>query len=381
MYFDGNESDEHIEAKKKLFSLILAKRVKLVDSNGKSYDIFTGIYEDEFLHMESFMMDYSAKVLFSSRDSPCKKYMSEHGKSPLCNMKGYYGAFEELPCEKCVTDNFRKHLDGSSKFASYRPDISFGYEGIHRIWIEIKYTHGCSNSKITFCQEKGIVLLEASAESVLSLNDYHNKLTLNKLNNDNVVVSDKYLYGDAAQKIRKFLDERGYITFTALHEIAEGCSDGTHEWRVNKRKLVYDSNLVELNNYNSGVKDHLKLIKSPKIYIEKSNEDRIRKVGEMYDSNIEGKVKATVKKMSKIINKKGYMLLKDYKESIVDILPPGHKSKLKQYELGLDLFQVRVYKDIKEELNRLNVNVKVHKNGIRAKVILSDKLYKNINLE
>lgn len=181
MYFDTNESSSHRKAKEKLFDLIIQKRIEVYDQCGNRYEIFNGKYEDEFLHIESFVMDYSNEALFSNHNSPCIKHLESFKKSGYCDKKGYFGAFKELPCERCVTANFRKYVEGSSKFASYRPDVAFGFNGLHKVWLEIKNENPCSENKIKFCKDNDIVLLEISDWDVIKFKDFNGKLVFNKL--------------------------------------------------------------------------------------------------------------------------------------------------------------------------------------------------------
>lgn len=180
-YFETNESNSHLKAKEKLFDLIVSKRIEIVDQHGNSYEIFKGKDETEFLHIESFVMDYSNQALFSNEKPPCQQHLNDHNKKGLCEAKGYYGAYKELPCERCVSINFRRHIKNSSIYASYRPDVAFGYQGIHKIWLEIKNENPCSINKIEFCKKNDIVLLEISDTDVLKFKDYNGRLIFNKL--------------------------------------------------------------------------------------------------------------------------------------------------------------------------------------------------------
>lgn len=203
MYFDTNESRSHFEAKEKLFDLILSRRVRILDQHGKEYEIFKGKFDNEFLHIESFVMDYSSEALFSSLNPPCDKYMSGNNKSPHCSMKGYFGAFKELPCEKCVKRNYGKYMTGGNKFASYRADLAYGYEGKHKIWLEIENTSPCSKNKIDFCKNNDITLLEISSYDVNNFNKHVGDLIFNKLEE----YEYKYSFYDELKKLPEYIEK------------------------------------------------------------------------------------------------------------------------------------------------------------------------------
>lgn len=218
-YFnEGNESKSHLKAKEKLFDLITSKRIEIVDQHGNQYEVFTGKYKDEFLHIESFVMDYSPKVIFSNKEAPCKKYFEGTKKKPNCNMSGYFGAFKELPCSRCISCNFKRETNTSSHLASFRPDVAFGFDGLHKVWFEIKNSSPCSEKKIEFCKSNGIVLLEISDSDINNFKEYTGTLIFNKLKD---YVYQTNIYDDLKtimSLIGKELKDKQYVTVDEIYK-------------------------------------------------------------------------------------------------------------------------------------------------------------------
>lgn len=213
-YFNENESYDHMIAKDKLFRLITNKRVKIFDEEGKRYDVFTGERDDEFLHQESFVVDYGDDVLFSSPNSPCKTLPNF---KPMCDQKGYYGAYENLPCKKCMLANVGD-LHKSSRFGSYRPDISFGYGGKHVIWLEVSHTNPCSFNKINFCMNHNITLLEIDSSVIDDFKDFSGELVFKKLEYEPVKLDEDELGADLDEFIKLKIHEKGYMGATDLKQ-------------------------------------------------------------------------------------------------------------------------------------------------------------------
>jgi hypothetical protein len=163
---EGYESNIHKEAKEKLFNM-LSNGLKIIDQNGENYRYG---WDDEFLHMESPILNYKNSVLYSNskRKLPCFKYLNfnyTHNKNLLCNQKGHYGNISNLPCKECIIKNCDlKLLD-----VGFIPDISYGYNGIHSVWFEINYKHPSTLEKLFFCYTKNIMLFEFDAEYILNL--------------------------------------------------------------------------------------------------------------------------------------------------------------------------------------------------------------------
>lgn len=291
MYFDSNESLSHKKAKEKLFDLIVQKRIEIVDQYDNVYEIFNGRYKDEFLHIESFIMDYSNEAIFSNEKSPCIKHLEDYKKKGLCDAKGYYGGFKELPCERCVIKNFRKHLGSSSKFASYRPDVSFGYNGNHKIWLEIKSGNPCSKNKIDFCKENGIILLEIKDFDVLNFNDYHGQLVFNKLEE---YVHIPNVYEDIDNIIHFAHDElnvQKYLMYTeVIGKINEASSSKSSLAPRNILLLTerIESELAIVNADRKELMDYFGLIKKCKIIISKLDYEAIKESGYITEEKVDG---------------------------------------------------------------------------------------------
>jgi len=276
MYFDTNESKSHLEAKEKLFDLITSKRVKIADQDGNVYDVFSGKHDDEFLHMESFIMNYSSDAIFSNKESPCKKFMEN--KNPGCNMEGYFGAFKELPCEKCIVKNFRKYIEGSSKYASYRPDVSFGYEGKHKIWLEIKNESPCSKNKIEFCKSNGIVLLEIDSTDINGFKSHNGKLLFNRLEE---YVHTPSIYEDTEnilKFIREKLNEEKFIPYEQVVEkFADAPSNSEFVTARNiikfKERLEKEFNIILIEG--SDLKRYFNVKRKQKALISKIEYDKL----------------------------------------------------------------------------------------------------------
>lgn len=278
MYFDSNESSSHKKAKEKLFDLIISKRVEILDQNGNKYEIFKGVQEKEFLHIESFIMDYINKAIFSNMESPCIKHLRDFNKKGLCDTNGYYGAFKELPCEKCVKINFGKYLSGSSKYASYRPDVSFGYNGLHKVWLEIKNESPCSKNKIEFCKQNDIILLEISDNDVLKFNDCNGKLIFNKLEEYIHIAS---IYEDIDEVITYIKAEIKDNKFAFMQEASHKLlklpfSDGFLQPRnilLLQKRIENEFNIISIDNKE--LEKYFNINKKSKLIISKEEYDKL----------------------------------------------------------------------------------------------------------
>jgi len=333
-YFNTNESKSHIEAKEKLFDLIVSKRIKVIDQHDNEYEVFTGIHEGEFLHIESFVMDYNSNVIFSNTESPCKKYFDGNKKKkPKCDFNGYYGAFKELPCSTCIHVNFRRETNHSSHLASFRPDVSFGYEGLHKIWFEIKSSNPCSKNKIEFCKNNGIVLLEISDSDVKSFEDYNGTLKFNKLE-EYIHVPTIY---DGLKEINKYIKQRLTESKYLLHEEV---IDKFFEFAGADSKNIAARDLIKLQDKvkeefitiaidNKILRDHFEIKKKVNVIITKEENELVK--GKLIsESNKKSKVKSDkpVKRICfkcKVKGNKEDMIMVDGKSAGKDVIKFYHK--------------------------------------------------------
>ena len=200
LFLENTEGKIHRKAKMKLFDSILQGNIKIIDTYDNTYNIFQGEYDTEFLHIESFLIKpnkngiYVNSAMLSNNELPCIKYLNfnkdEHRL--LCNQQGYYGAIENLPCRKCIEINLGDKQE-YKYYVGYTPDIAFGYNGEHKIWLEINYTHPCSDHKINYCINNNIILLEINADDVLKCNTgelYFNNYNLNYFTEKNRIFNE-----------------------------------------------------------------------------------------------------------------------------------------------------------------------------------------------
>lgn len=192
-FFNNKESKAHKEAKEKLFDLIIQDKVKILDNYNREYYIYVG-FEEEFLHMESFLINYHNEAIYSNYDLPCVKHLNFNKEEYvlLCDLKGHWGVFETLPCKKCIEINYI----GDKNIIGYTPDIAYGYDGKHQIWLEINHKHKCTKQKIDYCRDNNIILLEINSKDVLDFNETkNNNLIFNNLSNDRYNITfDKKVY-------------------------------------------------------------------------------------------------------------------------------------------------------------------------------------------
>lgn len=173
LFYENSEGKKHYDMKMKLFDLIIEKNVKIVDDYNAEYEIYTKKHKNEFLHIESFIIKpeqedrYVNSVFFSNENLPCSKYLGfdTNNNGLLCDLKGYCGAIEKLPCNKCLEINLDKKQKNDISIG-FTPDISFGYDGKHIVWLEVLNTSPCSPYKIKFCQDNNIELLEISVTDI-----------------------------------------------------------------------------------------------------------------------------------------------------------------------------------------------------------------------
>lgn len=305
-YFnEGNESKSHLKAKEKLYDLIVSKRVEITDQYGNQYEIFNGKRNDEFLHIESFVMDYSPNVIFSNKETPCKKYFEGTKKRPSCDMKGYFGAFKELPCSTCIGCNFKRETNTSSHLASFRPDVAFGYNGLHKVWFEIKNSSPCSEKKIEFCKANGIVLLEINDSDINNFKEFTGTLKFNKLEE---YVHQTNIYDDLktiVNYVGEQLKEKQYVD---VGEVLNEFIKLPNVDKANTRQLMLfykkiKEKFVMLNLDNKIAKDHFGVKKKMSIFTTNTENELLRqKLISNQDGNKKDKVKKTANgKVRKVI--------------------------------------------------------------------------------
>lgn len=372
------EGEKHLQAKEKLFQLLMERRVKIKDQHSADYPIFNGKCVDEFLHIESFVMDYNGLSLFSNSNSPCKKYIVD---VPLCDQSGYYGAFRELPCHQCIMNNIDVSLlKGDSEYASYRADISYGYGNKHRVWLEIKDTHGCSEHKIHFCKLHSIDLIEIDAEQIIELDGYNHVLVGQKLE-PLYKVDVKISKSESFSKVSSLLDKDGYIISKDLRDIIYLGSYSMTEYHSNVQAIIEDLNLIELKNYNKHLQNHFNLDRMYKLYINSDKYDLIYKeIENDYEYSIKNKYINHISELKKHINKVGWMKLKDYRCKAEEGLPRGYKKLANDCNEYLgEGYVIVLMRDVHDKFMELNIQMEQSKYSHNGKVILSDKLYSKIN--
>lgn len=199
IFLKNSEGKKHSEIKSMIYDKLLIGNIKIQDDLGNTYDIFKNKYENEFLHVESFLIKpngektYLKEVMLSNEKLPCVNYLNFaiDTHKMLCNKKGYFGAIECLPCRKCLEINYHlleKYLN--PHFIGFTPDIAFGYDGEHKIWLEINSTHECSDYKINYCFNNNITLLEIDVNNI-NLEKDLDTLCFKNLTRNNVLIFDK----------------------------------------------------------------------------------------------------------------------------------------------------------------------------------------------
>lgn len=371
-YFNYKESFTHLSAKEKLFELIKSRRVTIKDQFNEEYDIFKGKFNHEFLHLESFVMDYSNRVLFSNYDSPCKELKNF---TPLCKQEGYMGAFEELPCAKCILSNFGD-IKKSSRYASFRPDISFGYDGLHKVWLEIKHTHESTYNKLRFCYENDIILLEIDTNVIEEFNDYNGELVFERLIYEPVEIDlSKY-----EKFIESNLNEKGYILSV---DLKRKINKNLFEYTFNKlarydiyNQLINKYNLIEVFDDNRGVMEYFGFKGKKKILIQEKDIPKIERIKEEYNIRVNERINNIIDELVSEINKNGYMLLSDFKSRLSKSAPKGHKSNFNYKEIFKENKLIDVYT---EECMEYLIKLGFHYTKIKKKVLLPQETYDNLN--
>lgn len=244
---DSNEGRNHKEAKDKLFDLIIERKISIIDDYNNTYEIYTG-KENEFLHIESFIINYTNEAMFSNEDLPCIKYLNfnKEKHNLLCDLKGSCGAFYELPCKRCVSLNLEFY---KYSVIGYRPDIAYGFNGKHKIWLEIKDKNECSFKKMKFCIDNDIVLLEIEAKDILN---YHPKYTKNivfkNMNHYYYEKEDKSLC-DLFNEINTNVNNIGYFHSKVLKNKLYEIYFDKYERENAFNNLLSSSNLIEVESH------------------------------------------------------------------------------------------------------------------------------------
>jgi len=169
IFNEYTEGKLHKKIKDYIFDSIVNGSCRVFDDSGIEYHIYKGEYDDEFLHMEDFLikpreqLTYLKEAMLSSSELPCMKYLNftNNTHHMMCKGRGYFGAIDTMPCRKCFDVNFEalcKYTNPS--FIGFNPDISYGYNGVHKVWLEINSTHECTPYKVNYCFQNDIILLE-----------------------------------------------------------------------------------------------------------------------------------------------------------------------------------------------------------------------------
>lgn len=372
-YLKENESSIHLQAKEKLFDLILSRRVKIYDQYGKEYKIFTGQFENEFLHIESFIMNYENKAIFSSNNPPCNIHLDKNNDK-LCDQAGYYGAFKNLPCRSCIENNLPWAFEKPSEYASFRPDISFGYNGQHKIWLEVKYTSNSKINKIRFCHKNNIILLEIDAEHILNFNSYTGALIFNKLE----YVNEEFDLTDIEDFVHKSLNENKYVySQDVKSKIYNKGIIGIDYWEC-FTKILNKFNLTEIEHYSKPVQQYYGLNSSIKILVNNDDLTKFEMIEkEYYDKIYEEVYEITSKKAKELIEhikKNTYMFTSEFKNKIIEVVPKGYRNKIdfkRLYEEN-DLEDIFYY-DYVKRLNAIGITFKGNKE--KRKLLLFKNTY------
>lgn len=263
--FNSVETKEHMRAKSLLFDLIIMKKVKFIDHEGEEIEVFPHRYKTEFLHSESLILGESVMPMYSSKTSalPCVKYFSPRRSdtfTPMCDLRGHYGAIFELPCIRCLYANQSKNFDKLSKLIGLRADIAWGYANRHRVWIEIYYKGKSTYRKMRFCHKNNIILLEVKAEDVLNcdiskdnnilicenLTKIYDKLDKDKW--EEIIIKD----------IQEKLDEYGYVKKSYLLDQLKGFL-WKNQLNSSYKKILEKMNLIETKGASDVIIKQLKL--------------------------------------------------------------------------------------------------------------------------
>lgn len=358
----GNESKLHLLAKKRLFELIKNKSFVVTDDRGNHYEIMNGTHADEFLHIESPILLGSNNAVYSSEVSPCKHYFDRYKDiTPDCDLRGYYGAIGTLPCNNCLIGNFgRDIMTSGNRVLSFRPDIAYGYNGIHKVWIEIRNTSPSSYRKKQFCHEHGIILLEIKAESVMG---YKESETL---------LFKRLEYGDKDKSCKELLDEIKRKLDSKIK--ARGFIDPKDIKKWYYEKLLYkqeniDESYVEFLNDNKLVKyrakekaiRHYLDVSNKTIFIREEDVFNFNDIIETYDDYIKEIKESIMVTLCGQIEVNGLMLLSDFKSKYLQLTPAYNKSvSSSEIDEGIHkngLYHIKNSDELSVKLKTIGINV------------------------
>ena len=264
IFYSNTESNTHYKAKMQLFDYILQGKIKIKDNHNNTYNIFQGEYDTEFLHIESFIVKpiqcktYINSVMFSNPDLPCVKYFNFNKKEHrlLCDQKSYYGAIENIPCRKCIEINLGNNKDYKNHFIGFTPDIAFGYNGEHKVWLEINYTHPCSDGKINYCKNNNITLLEIDVNDISKINN--KELIFYNYNLSYIIVKNEF-NDQIANDIIDYYIKGIKNKYGMKKEIRDFFIDYYSYFNYEDKYLKFldDNNFKEYIHYNTFIKSYL----------------------------------------------------------------------------------------------------------------------------
>lgn len=318
LFFVDGESKYHYDMKVKLFDLIKNNEIKIIDNDKIEYD-FDMSKDKAFLHMESFIIEnpetnrYAPNVFYSNDDPPCRSILHLDSKNNLCcDALGHYGVIENLPCRECLEKNII--CEENNSIIGYIPDISYGYNNQHKIWVEINYRHPSTNEKTIFCYLNNITLLEIDTSRIENIdNGIVHAINLTSDNTykyeiDAIIDNMKFLilknnFADYNYIMGRFLQIPYYKKYP--NEVI---------------KILTDNNLVVYKFYDKfdkSIKKFIssKLIEPEPIIITKDFYDILYKnFNYDYDETIQFLETSIAINMKKEIKEKGYALYGDYVE-------------------------------------------------------------------
>jgi hypothetical protein len=266
-FFNSIETKKHYQAKKLLFDLITQQKVKIIDHEGEIFEVFPNKYKYEFLHSESFILGNDIAPLYSSETKllPCIKYFSNNF-TPICDLKRHCGAIYDLPCTKCLEINLSTNFEKIKEIINFKPDIAWGYENKHRIWIEIHNTNKSTYRKMKFCYENGITLLEIGAKDILkcNLNKENNLLIFNNLTKLYEYIDKEKWKEMIIKEIEEMLNKYGYVYKKHLIDQLSGLLE-ENEIELGYKLILNKLNLIELKGATN------KLVKDLKMYNVRKN--------------------------------------------------------------------------------------------------------------
>ena len=350
LFFENTESKIHNKAKMRLFDLLLEGKVEIKDNYNNTYNIFQGEYDTEFLHIESFLIKpnkydpYINSAMLSNHELPCMKYLNLNKEEHrlLCNQQGYYGAIENLPCRKCIEINLGNKQE-YKYFVGYTPDISFGYNGEHKIWLEINYTHLCSDHKINYCINNNITLLEINADDI----KYNSEELYFNNHNLNFYTERERLFNEAVNNYLNEINDKGYI-------FRENIKNTFIDYFSNDEyfKFLEENNLIKYTKYNNFIKSYLCIKESGFPYLIVNNElyNELLTMGKQEREIMKYKLILFENKILKDIHENKYILSNKYKKEYNNLSNNDQRQWLNFLKIN-NLIEIGQYnKQLKESL-------------------------------